>query len=111
MPIAADSFFQFANYAESVLWFIVGAAFALAAGRRKGSARRQCLAAAVLFVAFGGSDIVETQTGAWWRPWWLFAWKAACVLGLVALLFTYWRDRRLSTPGRSDGSTEPPVRE
>jgi hypothetical protein len=35
-------------------------------------------------VPFGLSDLVESQTGAWWTPWWLFAWKALCVLGLLA---------------------------
>jgi len=59
--------------------------------------RRDAVAAAVAFVAFGGSDVVESFTGAWWRPWWLFAWKAACVLGLLVLLA---RRRRRQARGR-----------
>ncbi|MBE7458640.1 MAG: hypothetical protein KJ057_17160 [Phycisphaerae bacterium] len=38
------------------------------------------------FLAFGASDVVEADTGAWWRPWWLLAWKAACLAVLLTLL-------------------------
>ena len=49
--------------------------------RRRGVVRRDCLLAAVVLVAFGASDWFEANTGnEWWHPWWLFLWKAACVL-------------------------------
>ena len=56
--------------------------------RRQG--RASAASAAVVFIAFGVSDIVETTTGAWWRPWWLLVWKGVCVLALLTL-FVRWR--------------------
>jgi hypothetical protein len=44
----------------------------------------------LLFAFFGLSDLVEVTTGAWWRPWWLLAWKAACLLGLIAIGLHHW---------------------
>jgi len=52
------------------------------------------LAAAFVFLAFGLSDLVETQTGAWWKPWWLFVWKALCVHAMLALFFLHRRHTR-----------------
>ena len=48
---------------------------------------------AATFVLFGLSDVVELQTGAWWRPWWLLAWKAACIAVLVSVAIR-WRSGR-----------------
>ena len=63
--------------------------------RRRGVARRDCLLAAVVLVAFGASDWFEANTGnEWWHPWWLFLWKAACVLALLALIAVAWRRNR-----------------
>jgi hypothetical protein len=42
------------------------------------------------------SDLVEARTGAWWKPWWLFVWKAACVL---LMLGGAWRYQRLTKRG------------
>jgi hypothetical protein len=42
----------------------------------------------------GASDIVESRTGAWWRPWWLFAWKAVCVIALLFLFASYFRSNK-----------------
>jgi hypothetical protein len=71
------------NYVEVVLWWTIGVALARYGSRRPGAIRRRCLLAAV---AFGASDWVEARTGnRWWSPWWLFAWKAACVATLAGL--------------------------
>jgi len=86
-----DAFFMLANYAEAGLWALIGLVCAGYALRRAGVARRRCWQAAAVFVIFGGSDVVEAHTGAWWRPWWLFVWKAACVLALVVLFVDYRR--------------------
>lgn len=56
--------------------------------------RKECSIAAVTLILFGFSDIVEASTGAWWRPWWLFVWKALCVLILLMLLISYFRWKR-----------------
>ncbi len=90
METVIDPGFALANRVEAGLWlFIAGALLCATPGRSPG-VRWRLLAAAALFAAFGGSDLVEARTGAWWRPWWLLAWKAACVAGLLAI----WLDAR-----------------
>jgi hypothetical protein len=46
------------------------------------------LPAGLAFGAFAWSDFVETESGSWWTPWWLFPFKASCVL---ILLWCVWR--------------------
>lgn len=82
------------NVIEAGFWIVIGLGFAVAALRASSKRRTRCLQATVTLVAFGISDIVECYTGAWWRPWWLFAWKALCVAVLFALLFEYWQRKR-----------------
>jgi hypothetical protein len=89
-----DSFFITSNYIEATLWACIGIGFFLHASRAVGQRRRTSLHAGITFLFFGASDIVETTTGAWWRPWWLFAWKAACVVALLALLVGHLRRRK-----------------
>jgi hypothetical protein len=77
--------FKLANYVEAGFWTTLGIAFAIAAIRRRGNVRRDCLIASFTLVLFGLSDVVEADTGAWWRPWWLLFWKGVCVLILLLL--------------------------
>jgi hypothetical protein len=88
--------FQISNYIEAGLWSSIGIGFAIAALRQKGVERKRCLIAAVTFVLFGISDLVESQTGAWYRPIWLLGWKGVCVLVLFYLMFVHFRDHRRS---------------
>ena len=91
--LIAASFFATANYVEALLWATVALLFAASAVRRRGAVRKRCVFAAVTFLLFGISDVVEVQTGAWWRPWWLLLWKAVCVFSLLALLINHARGR------------------
>ena len=76
------------NYVEIGIWCALAVVVAALAARRAGAPRRYGLIASVTLVAFGLSDYAEIRTGGeWWTPWWLLAWKAACVLALLALLF------------------------
>ncbi|MEG4584906.1 hypothetical protein QUA54_06605 [Microcoleus sp. MOSTC5] len=84
------------NYIEAFLWFSFGMGFALNAGKTSGKIRNHRLITTLIFFLFGGSDIVEVQTGAWWSPWWLFVWKASCVVSMVILFWVYLRDRPLA---------------
>ena len=76
------------NLAEAALWGTMALlAIVLAASRRATASylhtsRLGLVVLAFTLAAFGASDVVETYTGAWWRPWWLLVWKAACVLCL-----------------------------
>lgn len=99
--------FFWANIAEAALWF----AFALLLARRARasgfrSLRRVYAVAAMLFMFFGLSDLVETRTGAWWQPAWLLAWNVVCVTGLAACLVAgrriRHRARALPDLGRHD---------
>jgi hypothetical protein len=98
-----DPYFVIANYAEAALWNAIGVVFLVAAAAGQAPRRdrrwpRTLIVAAVLFIAFGWSDVVETRTGAWWRPWWLLAWKGLCVLSLLAVGLGYYRSRRSGRP-------------
>lgn len=87
-----DSFFVISNWIEAGLWFAIGLAFFVRAWTNPGI-RRMTAPASLAFVAFGVSDIVETHTGAWWRPVWLLIWKATCVGVFACLLWKYVRSR------------------
>jgi len=78
------------NYIEAAFWITVGAIVAVRGGSARPPFYRLPWLASGLFVVFGVSDIVEAQTGAWWRPLWLLAWKGLCLIGLAAC---YWRYR------------------
>ena len=79
-----DDLFVTANYVEAALWSIIGAGFLLHAILKRGGATS--LVAAVAFFLFGISDVIETRTGAWWRPWWLLVMKGGCIAVFLALL-------------------------
>lgn len=75
------------NYTEIGIWCAIGVVVAIMATRRTGTARRDGLIASATLLAFGLSDYAEIRTGGeWWTPWWLLAWKATCVIVLLALL-------------------------
>jgi hypothetical protein len=88
--------FETANHIEAGLWLLMGLGFAIAGLGRAGVTRRRCETAGAALVAFGASDIVEAQTGAWWRPWWLLAWKGLCLLVLCPLAIRWFQHRRAS---------------
>jgi hypothetical protein len=82
------------NLVEAALWFGLSAAVLIGARKATGAAWRNALLAAVGFAVFGISDGIEARTGAWWRPGWLLAMKAACLLLLVAGLRRHRRRSR-----------------
>jgi hypothetical protein len=95
--------FEAANYGEAALWTAIAIGFLISALRQdagRGASGHSCgpswrsWVAALTFALFGLSDVVEAATGAWWRPWWLLAWKAACVVVLVGLYVDYLRRNR-----------------
>ena len=76
------------NLVESLVWFSFGTALLVAALFRP-PGFRYGIVAGLAFLAFGASDLVEMQTGAWFRPWWLLLWKATCVTVLVGTFARY----------------------
>ncbi len=95
--------FETVNHIEAGLWIVIGIAFAGYAIIQP-RARRRASAAAIVFVLFGVSDIVEAQTGAWWRPWWLLCWKAVCILTML-ILFLRHKMGRIATENLGDAAT------
>ncbi len=89
------------NQLEVILW-IAAAAICLIRGRRHARFQPDALLAAFVFLLFAGSDAVEIQTGAWWRPWWLLVWKAGCILTLIWL----WRKSFLRSRANNDSAAQ-----
>ena len=94
--------FQTANLIEGTFWICLGAGF-LVSVVWPGS-RRHKLITAVTLAVFGVSDFVEMTTGAWWRPWWLFPWKAACVVVLATEFMLHLRRKAQRRGGEGSGS-------
>lgn len=103
MPEPITDAFRYSNYVEGFLWIFVGILSWKAARDRRFP--RMAVALLVTFIIFGFSDWVESTTGAWWRPWWLFAWKAACVTAVVAMLVGAKMSQR--RPGISASDSPP----
>ena len=80
------------NFVEGIFWLLIAAGLLVNSFRKK-RLRKVFLVAALLFALFGFSDFVETRTGAWWKPWWLLAWKAGCLTGLAIDYIIYRRYR------------------
>lgn len=78
------------NLIEAGLWFVVSLVLAVQTIRTGGKQRRWLAILAAAFLVFGISDLIESQTGAWWRPLWLLLMKGSCVavfvIGFVACL-------------------------
>jgi hypothetical protein len=47
------------------------------------------------FICFGISDVVETRTGGWYKPWWMLVWKVSNVILILSLSFRGWRRSKL----------------
>lgn len=86
------------NYMEGVFWIVIGIILGLAGRKANPVYWKVSLMACGLFIAFGVSDWVEAQTGAWWRPLWLLGWKGFC---LLALAFCYWKYRGIGKASAS----------
>ncbi len=87
MPAATFWF----NIAEAVVWTAMGISLLIVSLRSRPSVVLAVLGATLL--AFGASDVVETQTGAWWRPWWLLVWKGLCLAVIAGCLLALMRSR------------------
>jgi hypothetical protein len=81
------------NLVEGLWWMGLGMGLLLRTSRQAVS---RCLISwlAVILILFGLSDFVEIFSGAWWRPWWLAVWKAACLTTGILLLIFLLRKRR-----------------
>lgn len=88
------------NSVEAVIWVSIG--FLLLVGLRKGvvnSSKTDVVVLSILFVMFGGSDVVEVFSGAWWRPWWLLVWKTLNAIVLLLLAGKLYLAERMNRRG------------
>ena len=83
------------NLAEAVVWFVFGTGLLSAYYLGRTQAKHAVIAGAA-FLLFGLSDLVETQTGTWFRPWWLLLSKVGCVVVLASTYAAYRRERATS---------------
>jgi hypothetical protein len=99
----ASTPFQQANIIECGWWWTSALLVALAF-RTETRVFRESFLMSLVLIAFGCSDLIESGTGAWWRPWWLFAMKAGCVAGIVGLIarIVFVRKRRDETTEQSE---------
>ena len=85
--------FRVSNYIEALFWCSVACVVFVRSRRLSMPARVDGTWWAIDLIVFGLSDLIEAQTGAWWRPAWLLAWKAACLLGMLVLAVRWFARR------------------
>lgn len=91
------------NVAEAALWFAFAAIIALLGGRVRGLTPRPRAAWAIAFLAFGVSDLIESRTGAWWKPAGLLVYKGVCLAAIAGVGLIVLRNRARGDGGRRDG--------
>ena len=70
------------NGCEAALWLTFAVIVIVRYRRAEDRLLRLSRLMAIFFVLFGISDIIEIQTGAWWRPPGLLMLKGVCLVGL-----------------------------
>ncbi len=90
------------NVIEAGFWMAIAAIVYWRSDRRSGPRLGTGEWTAVILFWFGISDLVETTTGAWYRPLALLVMKGACIAGL---LLCYIRYRQ--SLGKRDSDTKP----
>jgi hypothetical protein len=71
------------NGCEAFLWSVLAVVIAVRFRKSAVGLRRLSWMTAALLVAFAASDVIEMQTGAWWRPVGLLVLKGVCLAGLT----------------------------
>jgi len=79
------------NAFEAALWAMLAVVVAIRYRHAVAGLRRVAAIASVLLVLFAISDVIEMQTGAWWRPWPLLLLKGICLVGLIWCFRSLWR--------------------
>jgi hypothetical protein len=91
-----DDIERIGNLIEAGLWLMFAVILAGKSWRAQGRLRRVFVRLAVAFLVFSVSDVIESRTGAWWRPPWLLVIKIACVTVFWFGLREYYRIRKKS---------------
>lgn len=91
------------NLIEAWMWFVLSALLAGYTLLQPRALRRSLFFLGITMAVFGASDLVEARTGAWWEPWWLLLWKAACAGGLLLGFLRYFKLRKAISLSRPKG--------
>ncbi len=81
------------NICEGSLWLLIGFVITIRFARKRPVRSFYWLLPAA-FIVFGVSDFIESKTGAFWRPWWLFVMKTGCVAAFLLVAFLHQRITR-----------------
>ena len=79
------------NLIEAGVWFVLSLALLVYTFRSEKRFRPFLFVLVFTLAIFGASDLVEARAGAWWKPWWLFVWKAVCIVVLFFGFVHYYR--------------------
>jgi hypothetical protein len=82
------------NGLEAILWSALAIVIAIRFRKADAALRRLSWMTAALLVAFAVSDVIEMQTGAWWRPVGLLVLKGVCLAGLTGCFVAMIRRAR-----------------
>jgi hypothetical protein len=93
-PPTVMDFERDGNFIEAGVWFLLSLVLFFYAFRSGKLFKPTLFLLAATLAVFGGSDLVEARTGAWWKPLWLFAWKALCVVALFFGFLRYYRIKK-----------------
>ena len=81
------------NVIEAAIWMALATWLLYLALRTCSHLKTTFLVFSVALAFFSVSDMIETQTGAWYRPFGLFLLKAVCVLSITGCLYRLFRNR------------------
>ncbi|MFC1736836.1 hypothetical protein ACFL1X_12020 [Candidatus Hydrogenedentota bacterium] len=82
------------NTIEAGIWMFMACAWLIKSSRCIGKKRKILRVAAVTFLIFGISDLIEVKTGAWFKPLGLLLLKSACVISLLGCAVLYVKSNR-----------------
>jgi len=86
------------NLFEAGLWIVFAVIFVVLAIRCTARKPRLSIVLAMAFAAFAVSDVIESHTGAWWRPLWLLLLKGSCI---TVFCYAAWEYRRIKFAERN----------
>ncbi len=89
-----DDLERIGNLFEAGLWLAFTVILSVKAWQSQGRLCRIFARLAAAFLVFSVSDVIESQTGAWWRPLWLLLVKIACVVVFYISLREYHRIKK-----------------
>ena len=81
------------NVIEAAIWMAMATWLLYLALRTRSHLKTTFIILSLTLCFFSVSDMIETQTGAWYRPLGLFLLKAVCVLFITGCLFLLFRKR------------------